>query len=843
MSRVKYAMMLSAALIVVMCLVFSAPVGAESDNEIVIEGDYVLTENVTFEDGSIIVIKDGTNITISNYRIDFGSGSTVNFEGSFTVSMGMEGRIIAGVGTKVNFSVMEFDVLEQAATVLFNGVVKVESNTELVDDVTMEFDPATADHSIRVQSEDRMLVADDLKFHYIKTILEERISASFSTVSYATKNYDDTGAPITTVQLTMEADPNKIALDLSKSLGTTKVNVFNVDKFTIVKTYVNSGMVNTISVSGVNSVNAYTDMDGKFHLDARANKVEFERINGGALEGTITFNLVSVSTILSTGDYTIFDIIFGNAQITELSLLEFASETVDMFDKEGTKVKTILNFSLSLEKQPTDDYHMVLAFNDEGTDFKIVAYEAEIKEFGLSSDMLLDADIFVPKITLDIDYEDGSNSRGGINDIDLIVRNMDIVSLYMIISTSGRLDIQAILDHSDRVEMTFDLIWFDYDDDGIYDDRIESGKALLCKDAKGMNTFSMSFESIMLTLPLSDWELTIDMKDTELYLASNGSLTESLDALFRGVTFTTDSYTEIELSTSGFKISLVKDGYIIRVFSDVLSEVAPRYITLTLTMDHSMYLDKTEVSGKIIATGYSVTMTIDIDNTDPVGTTNVVLVMNDLSVGFNVDFGEEIAFGVNITAPWTLDVQYYDIAFQIDGAISSITISHGKLYVQDYDTAKEGYLQLIVDLIEKDFSISMRPSIICNSLTIYRNDRTEVFAAFTDADISIKELAIDMRRNDTLHICVTNFRLDAMSESGPVEKAIAHLDINKDLSGEEREGFFKKASPMLLTAFSVIAAELLILLVYLRIKKPELFKIAEIDSEEASDLHKDDVDH
>lgn len=68
-----------------------------------------------------------------------------------------------------------------------------------------------------------------------------------------------------------------------------------------------------------------------------------------------------------------------------------------------------------------------------------------------------------------------------------------------------------------------------------------------------------------------------------------------------------------------------------------------------------------------------------------------------------------------------------------------------------------------------------------------------------------------------------------MYEDGSeLDRELKHLDVVRDLSGAEPEpSFIEKNAMYLLIAFSSISSVLVIVLIYLRIKKPEMLQLTE----------------
>ncbi len=257
-------------------------------------------------------------------------------------------------------------------------------------------------------------------------------------------------------------------------------------------------------------------------------------------------------------------------------------------------------------------------------------------------------------------------------------------------------------------------------------------------------------------------------------------------------------------------------------------------MTVALSMDHSMYSDTTTLSARIFTLGHTVTAQVHDTYTDPEGRLDVVLSLRDVTGSVTVEYGGDTEFTANLSFPWTLDFYYYGIEFRTVATNTALSLTHGEIDIDGFDTASNGILEMPFYLTNSDFDLSFRVLADIPSFVVYTDEDATLHSSLTDLEAEVKKVSVELRRGDTLHIGLDEPFLSYIDSDGTyTEESLKHLDISKDLSGEEEgKTLLEKIMGWILVPCILETVALYFGITYLKFKKPELFKLQEMSRSE-----------
>ena len=156
-------------------------------------------------------------------------------------------------------------------------------------------------------------------------------------------------------------------------------------------------------------------------------------------------------------------------------------------------------------------------------------------------------------------------------------------------------------------------------------------------------------------------------------------------------------------------------------------------------------------------------------------------------------------------------------------------LTHGDLYIDGYDYTKEGIVSMFEKLSTNSFVLSCRASLAVESIVIFKDERKTVYDFYRDVELGIRELTIDVKVNESRIISLDKMQLYLVySDDSILDRTINHLDVTKDLVEQKKDPTFLEENANYFTiGFSAVSGLILLILIYLRIKKPELFRFRE----------------
>ena len=284
----------------------------------------------------------------------------------------------------------------------------------------------------------------------------------------------------------------------------------------------------------------------------------------------------------------------------------------------------------------------------------------------------------------------------------------------------------------------------------------------------------------------------------------------------------------LTIYNSGFDISYKHDNSELRFMMMKSSELSPANISMSMSLDHYMYSDVTTVAAEFSTIGHELRVIYKEKSNGSGDDVSITFGATDIVSEITISFGDNITIDSTIKFLWSLDFYYHDIQFQADANATSLEISRGELDIEGYDRS-EGIIPTIKRLSTKDFTAEMRISSFIDGVKFYNDDRKTVLNSYSDIEMDIRDLHIVMKRDDVLTIVLDGVRLYMLGSDGSVfNRELPHLEIVKELSEKPAEkNLLEELAPYLLGAFIGASVMLVMLLIYLRIKRPDLFKFTE----------------
>lgn len=834
----KTTLILIAAFAMMLCLV---PLNDQSDADIrtmshgvvTISGDVTLTEDRTFDDGSTITVAVGTKLDISTYTMDFGAGSNVIFLGKTTI-ISQYGKIVMGEGSSFILVGAVLPGMPDKVTYTFDGTVTVDNTGIMGSGATVAFVPDTDDHAICVSWKTTDMHINDPKFTYKYSANSSSNTGttteivSFSTADIVETSYDD-GKMISVNTIKVVAYDTETTMETTV---TTNGAVNSKMRFSEIKStthYEDSDVTSMLHITGMGITTIAGNSDFIATLDSSAINILIERTTAGTTDSKTTFTTTTLNAELDLTEVQKLLFPDEGEGVDIIRYMEFTARTGTIEKASSDKVTSITDLTLTIDGRDTATNFLTLEFTEDNVVNTVVAGKADVTSMAITRSLVLDLDAAIPYVKIDRTREGSCIQHIDVEELAIFTDNLDVMSLYTIYSKEGKLTIQQLLDYSEKLSVSASTLREDSDGDGRTDTTALGLGAVLEVDTRGKNTATVYFDELTTQAEYGASMADVHVDKTEIYMESEGSLSDCLDAFTKGIHFTDDAHSEFQLYNAGFVVIYPDEKGSYTIQSTKSSDSSPKYASLTMSIDYSKYLSETTIKGNVSAVGYTFILQREASYTDPEGTASVDFRTTDLSGAFSMAFKDGMSFSANLYMPWILDVTYYDIVFRIIGDDASLTLTHGNLAIDGYDYANEGILAMLDKMAHNDFSLDTRVSLTATDMEVYKDSHEVALNSFSDVELEIRNVSVVLKREDSLKASLERTRLSLAYEDGSeLDRELKHLDVVRDLSGAEPEpSFIEKNAMYLLIAFSSISSVLVIVLIYLRIKKPEMLQLTE----------------
>ncbi|MBO4763954.1 MAG: hypothetical protein J5485_05015, partial [Candidatus Methanomethylophilaceae archaeon] len=180
---------------------------------------------------------------------------------------------------------------------------------------------------------------------------------------------------------------------------------------------------------------------------------------------------------------------------------------------------------------------------------------------------------------------------------------------------------------------------------------------------------------------------------------------------------------------------------------------------------------------------------------------------DEVSGGFEADFGNDVESSVNLFMPWTMSFEYYDIEFEMVSEDSVVSLTNGNLHIDGYDPKEQGILAIVSAIKNDDFSAEARLLMSSSGMTLYGKDGTTVLDSYGDAEIDVRKASVDLKRGDALEIQLEKIDLSVTNKDGKVvERSLDRLDVTKDQTGTVPEKGWVEKNALALAAVFIAAS-------------------------------------
>ncbi len=800
-----------------------------------IKGEFTLTDDITYADKSEIVIHRDAVVDIGEFTMDFGSETAITIVEKATFKC-TTGSFVFGEKTTIILIGAVVPNFEDEITMRFNGTVYVSGLPAIKEGAQVTFTPNDEnDPNVRLSWDNYDIIVQDPTMRHTLDKSGIHFVLIFSKFTYIATSYDESGKVYNKKVIAIYSEVTRNGADLYIDPEGIVSATFDTTSVISTDTYNRTGVVNTSKFLDTGKTTFSMDLSLMMDVTTSAQRVETERNDNGTV---ITSSKMTDVTLSGKMDFTVLKFLLKQGDIppTEnphfIKNLNIRAATGDFY-AEDMDDRHMTNLYLTIDGEQLTDWYLVAGFKENDVNNTLKAMEGQFDSFGLTTDYKLSMDVTIPWVVYTRDADGQIIFDAEARQLHIITDNLEVEELYVIYSMSGKITVQQLLDHSGIIKVEAQKATADIDGDGDLEMEADNLKLTLDQDARKHNTLTVEFEHAEFEDVREDMKFgTITshfiLEDSMLYLDTVGDMDEVIHAFTEGINFTTDTVAEVQISNSGFKVVSEREDGTLEATAEAMSPTSPTSITLSLGITYSQYEDRTTLSAKANAVGYSISIMDTIQHTDPVGTTYLTVISKDFTGSLDLIISDKMQYTLEVYMPWDLLVQHYDVDFRLTNNDSDFGITHGTLEIQGYDPKTEGILAIVDALRYDDFKVGGRMSFTSSMIKLSR-DSVQVYDVYRDVEVTVREFNVDVTRDVEIDVDLTKLYISLIEFDGKeFEKTLKNLNIHIDETGAEPEPtFIEKTAKLFLILFAVAAGELAITLIILRIKRPHLFKFNE----------------
>ncbi|MBQ7979025.1 MAG: hypothetical protein IJ248_04665 [Candidatus Methanomethylophilaceae archaeon] len=799
-----------------------------TDKAIIIYGTEVLTDDLVFPDESNIIISLGTYLDINQYTIDFGKDSKVAILDDVTIAC-TTGKIVIREGTSLILVGAVMPGPKYDLTVTFDGKLS-SRGTAVIKGATVTLDPNGDDRCLHLAWEESRMAIEDPIINYTVDTGGSDLKLGFTHLTYSEEYTMDTDISLTRELYLTSAD-STVSVETVISTSKTFKMTLDLSSLRYTKYVANSDMTTVLTLDGMGLTTVFVDSNMMMTVTASAKNVKSTNAIGGEIRRFAEFTNVKFDM---KADITVIAIIIEQEDLDPsddpniIKSMHITADTGDVMITERRGVKHITDIAVTIDGSDKAETYFLATFMDGERYNEIRADKVLFESFGITSDLRLTMLMHIPQITYSAHGGEKQEISMQADDLYVETDNLAVDTLLKQYYRAGELTAQQLLDNSRLFRAAVGVASIDTDGDKEVDTTAHDLELKLAKNSRGYNTLVLTFAD--LAAPLHNDEKNIDYRlsfdASEVYMESDSSISEINDAFTKRIHFSGDTNAEIQVTTSGMTVEQIRETGNSKLVMVKNSPESPKGAIFTFNIEYLRYTGKTTLDGRLNTLGYETTVTNHEYYADPEGTSDLKLVFNDMSASVILAFKDIVEFSAEVHTPMNLDLTFYDLKPMLDFGDSVISISHGQLYLDTYDPISEGILAIVDHISAKDdFVVDLRVGVTSDYINIHGSDR-EIINTIKSINLSIKEIYMMLIHNDRLQADIDNVYVEYTTMKGLlVQRELKHLDIDKDYNNPSpKEDVLVYTSEIMLISFGIVTGELLLVLIVLRIKRPDIFR-------------------
>ncbi|MBR4202104.1 MAG: hypothetical protein IKQ93_00820 [Candidatus Methanomethylophilaceae archaeon] len=802
-----------------------------TDKAIIIHDTEVLTDDLVFPDESNIIINLGTYLDINQYTIDFGKDSKVAILDDVTIAC-TTGKIVIREGTSLILVGAALPGQKYDLTITFDGKL-TSDGTAVIKGATVTLDPNGEDRSLHLAWEQSKMSIEDPIVNYTVDTSGSDLKLGFTHLTYSEEYTMDTDISLTRELYLTSSDSNN-SLEAVASTNKTFKMTINVSSLRYTKYVANSDMTTVLTMDGMGVMTVFVDSNLIMTVTSSAQDITYTNSIGDEVRRSAELTNVKFDM---KADITVIAIIIEQEDLDPsddpniIKSMHITADTGDVMVTERRGVKHITDIAVTIDGSDKAETYFLATFMDGERYNEIRADKLIFKSFGLTNDLKLTMLAYVPQITYTAHGGEQQDVSLHVEELYVETDNLAVDTLLKQYYRAGELTAQQLLDNGKLFRIAVGTVLIDTDADKEIDTIAHDLEAKLAKNSRDSNTLVITFTD--LTGPLHDDDDNIDynvsMDASEVYMESDSSISEIIDAFTKRIHFSNDTNAEIQITTAGLTIDQIRETGNSRIVMVKTSPESPAGAIFTFNIEYLRYTGETTLDGRLNTLGYETTVTNHEYYSDPEGTSDLKLVFNDMSASFTLAFKDIVEFSVELHTPLSVDLSFYELTPKLDFGDSIISVTHGQLYLDSYDPVSEGILA-IVDHIsaQDDFVVDCRADVTSDHIDVHGSDGS-VIDTIKRINFSVKEIYVMMIHDDYLQADIDKIYIEYITKDGLlVERELKHLDVDKDYKDPSpKHDVLVYTSEIMLISFGIVAGELLLVLIVLRIKRPDMFRFGQ----------------
>ncbi len=577
--------------------------------EVMISGDNVLDHDMRFRIASTIVFLDGASLDVSAFTLSIGQSSVIAVPGSASVSSS-GGKIVFEGGGPLVFDDGALLPSKEDVTVTFDGTAYAGRGSSL----ELGFTPRGTDPCIHVEWGNHSLALDSPSLRITKNSGTTEIAAGFSQLSW-TDTVRNGNALVRTDTTTVTPGGDGDALDIILSHiggddGLIYLKSFGISSVSSSTYYAESDVTVSWTASGFHRLDVSLGAKGEFSVSSEIDEIETERSRGGIPESRTVLDGISweMNFDLARPFRMVWEFLMGSGdRISGPDVIKGVSVSIDSVSisdfGKGTE-KNLSGFRFALDREAPAEYRITIVWRDGDAAYRVTSSEISLDSFGISTDLMMDLGASVSEIRLEIVPDAGPRVSASLSGLELEIRDLDLAGLFSVLSRTGELDIQQILDNCQLIRISASSVSYSK---GARTVSAKQVSMALQKDERKRNAFALSVGGIRGSVALDrGGSLDLDAGKTSVSFTTDGSLAEYMDALAGTPRITSDSELSLHMEAEPLRMSYSDAERSVSVSGRQISPGQPE-ISLDLTVKHSVYRDSTRLDGSAEAPGIEIT--------------------------------------------------------------------------------------------------------------------------------------------------------------------------------------------------------------------------------------------
>lgn len=318
------------------------------------------------------------------------------------------------------------------------------------------------------------------------------------------KTFTEGGQTVSTRCIAAEVDdPHRAIVASVDTTSKTADITVDLGSATVTDRYPESDTTSVLAIEGIGRATVAVGADMFGRISFAASGVSLVKTVAGEVKSSISASGVSFAGEIDLVKF--IQLIIGGIEGDTPDFirgLDISAGKASITDNVYGAGKELSDLSLTVDSGRDPDRYIAVSAKDGESVLSTYSAKPVVTGYQLSQDFILDMECTVPSVSFNV-LVGNTSSTADLRDVTLNTERLDLKSLYLLYIRTGSLAIEHLLDNSRGFSLGTASLAVDENGDGEYETLAYGLSAVLVKDARDVDTLTLTVGSLLSYITLN----------------------------------------------------------------------------------------------------------------------------------------------------------------------------------------------------------------------------------------------------------------------------------------------------------------------------------------------------